>query len=350
MLGIGFSLGGAILSKYMGESAGTTPFIGAVAVGAPYDLEQTSDMLESTRISYAYSWAMGINMRKMMREHVDTLALLPSLWDALELAFGEKIHPDPERPIAKPTKAFPRPGSLRYMDDTVTRLCGGLSAPYGEFPFDTAEDYYAYASSVKYLNKTARPFLVVSANDDPIVSSVLLKQVRNVALHNNNLVLACSEQGGHLGWFAGMSAERWVYHPVNEFIVALFQAYKSKKDPRLKSGLGSGGPEISRWKTGNVTSRTVEVEVLPVSALPHVLTPHSSVKTSPSATEHAWLLTKVLEHLPLVHPRDSPAKDACVPRGSVRSLTMVRVLHLTPSTDTVLRLPTPRGWIFGITR
>ena len=83
MLGIGFSLGGAILSKYMGESAGTTPFIGAVAVGAPYDLEQTSDMLESTRISYAYSWAMGINMRKMMREHVDTLALLPSLWDVL---------------------------------------------------------------------------------------------------------------------------------------------------------------------------------------------------------------------------------------------------------------------------
>lgn len=41
-----------------------------------------------------------------------------------------------------------KPNTLRFVDDTLTRLAGGHSTPYGEFPFETADDYYAYGGSV----------------------------------------------------------------------------------------------------------------------------------------------------------------------------------------------------------
>lgn len=340
MAGLGFSLGGAILAKYMGQAGKRTPFIGAVCVGAPYELDKTCAALDSTYLTQIYSYVMGRNLMNVLRRHVDTLALLPSLWGVLELAFGERIKPNSDEPLPEPSKEGPRRGTLRFVDHYVTSKVGGHPSPYGEFPFASAEDYYVKSSPTNVLLDVARPLLAVNADDDPIVPLHALATFREKLKENPNMVLAHSRCGGHLGWFASHHAMRWAFNPIGEFLTALFARVEAPDAPRPTKGLGSGGPRLSQWKFGKVDAQQVDVEVLPASALPTILSgvspkTHVEGDVPDDVTDlptHAWLQTPVLQHLPLVHPRDSPARlaqesPAPLPKGRTLRLTLVRHLY-----------------------
>ncbi|WFC98076.1 hypothetical protein MYAM1_000798 [Malassezia yamatoensis] len=341
-MGLGFSLGGAIMAKYLGEAGTQTPLIGAVCVGAPFQLDETSKALESSAISRVYSRAMGQNLMNVLRRHVDTLALLPSLWENLELAFAEKINPASQGPLSQPDENGPARGSLRFVDHYITGKIGGYSAPYGEFPFGSAEDYYMHASPANVLHRIARPTLAVNADDDPIVPLKELDSVHTALKENPNLILAHSRNGGHLGWFASLSAVRWVHNPVGEYLTALNRQYEEAKHSHPTQGLGSGGPSLSYWKQNHVDQLQVQVEILPVSALPPILTgvspkTHAEADVPKDAApanrtkepQHAWLLTQILDQVPLVHPRHSPKRQAQpmqypLQQGKILNLTMVR--------------------------
>lgn len=346
MIGMGFSLGGAILSKYFGEVGKKTPFIGGVAVGAPFSLEETSMALESSYLTLVYSYAMGRNLMNLLRRHVDTLSLWPEFWEPLETVFGEKISPKKDAPVAKPAKDGPPKGRMRFVDHYAVRHVGGLRSPYGEFPLESALAYYRHASATKYLTNIARPLLAVNADDDPIVPVHALTTLRKELKSNPNVVLAHTQCGGHLGWFATSTGTRWVHNPVNQYISALFERFAAPDCPHGATGLGSGGPSATRWKQSTVDKQKVNVELLPASALPNVL-PGVTSKThekedvpqeSKGEPMHAWLLTQVLQHLPLVHPKDSPVRLAQenpepIEQGKVLRLTLVRTLS-HPSTMT----------------
>ncbi|WFD42160.1 hypothetical protein MPSI1_000799 [Malassezia psittaci] len=342
LMGLGFSLGGAIMAKYLGEAGTRTPLIGAVCVGAPFQVDETSKALESSAISRVYSRAMGQNLMNVLRRHVDTLALLPSLWGILELGFAEKIKPASQEPLPQPDKNGPARGTLRFVDHYITGRIGGYPAPYGEFPFESAEDYYMHASPANVLHKIARPTLALNADDDPIVPLKELDSVHIALKKNPNLILAHSKHGGHLGWFASLSAVRWVHNPVGEFLAALLQQYEEAKHSDPTQGLGSGGPSLSYWSKNQVNQLQVQVEILPVSALPPILAgvspkTHAEADVPKEATranlttepQHAWLLTQVLDQMPLVHPKDSPKRQAQptqypLQQGKILNLTMVR--------------------------
>lgn len=325
MLAMGFSLGGAILSKYMGEAGAETPFIGAIAVGAPYDLKQTAVLLESTWITTLYTYAMGGNLGSHIRQHANTLALSRDLWAPLEMLLGTKIDPDAERPIAVPDFQRPRKGTLRFVDHVVTSKGGGLPAPYGDFPFPSAEAYYDGSSPLLVLERVARPFLALNADDDPIISSKTLAEFASVAERNPNLMLARSAQGGHLGWFAGPHAERWIVQPISQAVRALLQAYDEQKE-RPTQGLGSGGPAMNPWRQREISQTVVDVEVLPSSALPSVVPGPAVMHQREDEPQLVWLRTQVLPALPLVHPNDSPHIQSKVPPGRMLSLPLVRIL------------------------
>ncbi|WFD25191.1 hypothetical protein MNAN1_000157 [Malassezia nana] len=281
MIGMGFSLGGAILAKYMGEAGSRTPLIGAVTVGAPLKLDSTSVALESTYLSMVYAYALGSNLEALERKHIDTLALSPDLWDALEKVFRTKIHPDKNRPIAKYELRDPKRGTLRFMDHIITCKVGGLPTPYGDFPFPSAEAYYTHSSPLHLLHRVARPMLALSADDDPVVPiSTHQDTIKNIQ-NSPNVVLAHSRCGGHLGWFAGRSGERWIYQPIGEFVDVLCETF-AQQDGKISQGLG----------------------------------------------------THVLKHMPLVHPNDSPKATERVSDGEMLSLTLkvsqqVRTYQLT---------------------
>lgn len=346
MAGVGFSLGGAILAKYIGETGKDTPLIGAVCVGAPYKLDETCKSLESTAVKRVYSYAMGQNLLNVIRRHVDTLALDPALAAPLEIAFGERIRSGNDDPLPTPGKDGPTKGSLRFVDHYVTSKAGGYTAPYGEFPFATADDYYLHASPTNRLRNIARPMLALNADDDPIVPLQELKSVRAELDNNPNIVLAHSRCGGHLGWFASTQPTRWSHVPINEFFAALFDRFNAMQGPRPTTGLGSGGPQQSLWKQDKVKHQSVDVEVLPMSALLPILSgvspqTHANADAPEDASGepvHAWLRTHALPAIPLVHPKDSPARqkqnEAPLAPGEMLHLTLVGGRPTDPSTKT----------------
>jgi len=311
----------------MGISGKDTPFIGAITVGAPYSLDKTNTTLESSYLTLAYAHVLGVSLRGLLQQHVDTLVLSPALWEPIELILRTKMDPDESKPVAKPTFTSPQYCTVRYVDHTMTRLIGGYPTPYGEFPFASAMDYYKRSSPVVTLANVSRPLLALSADDDPIVPWSTLDDLMDCIKTNPNVVLAHTQSGGHLGWFAGPLAQRWIKHPIAEFVHALVDAYGAKPEESVSTGLGSGGPQVSPWKTRSIDKRSVQVEVLAKAHLPSV----SGVRTD-NEQDVAWLRTQILPHIPLIHPNDSPVRTHEIPTGRMLSLTLVRILCLHHST------------------
>lgn len=300
VLGIGFSLGGAIISKYLAECGKNTPLIGAISVCAPFEFNRTADLLDSTLITSTISGIMGASVCRLAARHADTLALDHTLHAPIESITGRPIKPG--NTIDKPEG---RRKTLRYADEIITRHVGGRRSPYGKFPFPSSSAYYDQASPLQYLPNLQRPLVVLASHDDPIIPGSVIDSVRQTATTCPHIILAETSCGGHLGYFQGVPPRRWCSIPIAEIARALQDAFASAQKSRPRNGIGSGGPQASIWKTGLVDARTVQVEVLPESALRSIYPDVAREKSR--GTHHAWLRTRVLPHAPLVHPQDSPA-------------------------------------------
>ena len=148
-----------------------------------------------------YSRGMAQKLQKLAARHRVVAEQFP---DSL---FAQAVTPE----------LLERDIKLIDFDEAVTRGVGGSSPP---FPFPTARDYYAAASSHNVLGDIRVPFLAVSSADDPIASNV------PIGLSDNGwVVIAVTNGGGHLGWFeAGKKVgqvERWIRKPVLEWIRAI---------------------------------------------------------------------------------------------------------------------------------
>lgn len=85
---------------------------------------------------------------------------------------------------------------------TVREFDERITAPYGGFA--SAEDYYTRSSSGPWLQAIARPTLIVSAEDDPMIPG---QSVRKYPLPSSALVAReMLSTGGHVGFAAPTSA------------------------------------------------------------------------------------------------------------------------------------------------
>ena len=81
---IGYSLGGNVLLKWLGEQGAQAPVIGAVAVSVPFTLANAAVRLNSG-VSRLYQWSLLRRLRASMREkwhgqgRIDDVAMLDSL-------------------------------------------------------------------------------------------------------------------------------------------------------------------------------------------------------------------------------------------------------------------------------
>jgi predicted alpha/beta-fold hydrolase len=166
---VGFSLGGNMLLKWLGELGETSPLRAAVAVSAPYDLAASAAVVDGPGL-----WSAGYRgyfMRSLRRK-------------ALRLAR--------ERPADLDVGHIRRCRTFADFDARVTaRLFG----------FASAEDYWARASCGPFLPDIRRPTLLVSAQDDPIVPAHSIP--RDAIAANPALTLWLTRGGGHVGFVAG---------------------------------------------------------------------------------------------------------------------------------------------------
>jgi len=181
---IGYSLGGNVLLKWLGEQGNSATVEAAVAVSVPFNLANAADRVHQG-FSRVYERRMLRSMQKLVTRKAARLTLP---WD--------------KRTIAAI-------GSLREFDDRITAPLHG---------FRDAEDYYARASCKPYLAAISTPTLVIHAADDPFMSPAVVPAERELSAA---LTLELSPHGGHVGFVGG---EPWAPHYWLETRVPAFLA------------------------------------------------------------------------------------------------------------------------------
>lgn len=168
---VGFSLGGNVMLKYLGEVGADEPHgvVGAAAVSVPYDLAAGADRLESTLLGrHLYS-------RYFLRSLVAKIRLKSHLLDD---------DFDLERIATAP--------SLREFDDALTAPLHG---------FADAAEYYRLSSSNGYLADIRIPTLLLHSMDDPFLPAAAIPTRAMAA--NPWLHPVLTAQGGHVGFVGG---------------------------------------------------------------------------------------------------------------------------------------------------
>ncbi|KAJ7019912.1 Alpha/Beta hydrolase protein [Mycena alexandri] len=195
LLGLGFSIGANIMTRYLAEEGSQSLLSSACVVACPWDLaKSTVRMFESLMGRQVYLKGMGSNVRALIKHHYKPLAL-------------EK----PDHPIAAAVHRFlaVKNPTIADFDDTLTRFVGGDPPT---FPFPSLLSYYSWASSGHVVQDIQVPFLAINSSDDPCCSYVPFN-------HGGNkfVVTALTNKGGHLGWFE-TSRKRWSTRPVLEWL------------------------------------------------------------------------------------------------------------------------------------
>ena len=176
----GISLGGNVLLKFLGERAErVSPMVkGAAVISVPYDLERGARHLQRG-FSRIYDRHFLRTLRAKARAK---LTRFPGLFD-----------PD----------ALERATNIYEFDDAVAAPVHG---------FLSAHDYYSRSSSIRSLERIARPTLLLSSIDDPFLPPDVLDDVRARARENPNLTLEFTRRGGHVGFVAGAVPFRPSYY------------------------------------------------------------------------------------------------------------------------------------------
>ena len=166
LFAVGYSLGGNILLKYLGETANSTPLAAAAAVCAPLDLHQCSDALNS-----GFSKIYQHYLIKRMKNSVT-------------------------RKFNKHTAAF---DWQRAMDaKTFAEFDDAVTAPL--HGFENMEDYYNRCSSGQFLKDIQLPTLIINALDDPFMTPAVIPAEDQLS---DQVTIELAAAGGHVGFVEG---------------------------------------------------------------------------------------------------------------------------------------------------
>ncbi len=167
---VGFSLGGNVLLKLIGERGDGAGHLlrAAAAVSVPFDLRAGSLGLERGAMNRLYTYYFIRNLR---RKAAAKAALLEDRCDVREV-LGAR--------------------TLRAFDDAATAPLHG---------FRDAEDYYHRSSSAAFLEHVRIPTLLIQALDDPFLPLEALPL--EAARRNPYIYTAFVENGGHVGFMEG---------------------------------------------------------------------------------------------------------------------------------------------------
>ena len=177
---VGFSLGGNVLLKYLGETGSGSQIDAGIAISVPYDLK-------------AGSLRIGTGFNKVYQQY-----FLQSLNQKL------KIKQNKFNDLPRFTGR-----TLYDFDDQVTSILHG---------FKDAEDYYRVCSSKRFLADIKTESLLIHAQDDPLCSiqTMPLQTVNK----NPYLYPLTTKKGGHVGFWS--SPKGWLNTVSLNFINQLF--------------------------------------------------------------------------------------------------------------------------------
>lgn len=162
---IGFSMGGNLLLKYLGERRILPKEIKtAIAISTPLNLKGSLERLEQW-----YNWVYRTTF----------LRGLKGKYKAKMKQFPENMNWDDYKQI----------NSLLDFDDIYTAKAHG---------FKDALDYYKKNSSLQFIPNIEIPVLILNAENDSFLSEECYP--RELASHSKNIYLESPKHGGHVGF------------------------------------------------------------------------------------------------------------------------------------------------------
>lgn len=167
----GFSLGGNIVAKYVGEEGIHCPLKGVVVLANPWNFRRGSDHIEDGTLAnrYVYRYVMG-----------GALLTLYQLHRKVYLSAPPDAFPMPQADLEKVLAE--KKLSLKEFDDVLTSPMWG---------FDNAHHYYTEISSSKVAENVSVPLLSINARDDPMVADLTLP-LAQVCVLSTNPVAKCN--------------------------------------------------------------------------------------------------------------------------------------------------------------
>jgi predicted alpha/beta-fold hydrolase len=186
----GFSLGGNVVVKYVGERGESLPaeVRAAAGISVPFDLERSARAIDA-----------------------------PGFWNAV---YRERFMRRLREKAAEKARRFPGAFDARAAARarTFADFDGAVTAPVHGFP--SAEAYWRASSSGRFLAGVRRPLLAVSSLDDPMVPATSIPV--EVARANPCVTLETTEAGGHVAFVAGSPfwPSFWAERRATDFLAA----------------------------------------------------------------------------------------------------------------------------------
>lgn len=181
---VGFSLGGNVLLKWLGETGWQNPLKAAIAISVPFELHKTALRVQKG-FSKFYQWYFirCLRDRWTHKFKVNSIPLDPNILHEVK--------------------------TMVDFDEKVTAPLHGFSG---------ADEYYNLSSSRKYLRKIRIPTLILHAKDDPFMSEDIIPEPKELAKH---VILEVTDTGGHVGFVAGKYPwwpQYWLEERVSDFL------------------------------------------------------------------------------------------------------------------------------------
>jgi predicted alpha/beta-fold hydrolase len=170
---VGFSLGGNVLLKWLGEQRESAAISTAIAVSVPFRLADAAQRLEGG-LSRVYQHHLLTRLKRKYR-----------------------------------TKFKQMPSPLQTRLDTITtfyQFDDAITAPL--HGFTGADDYYSRSSSFPYLKQIRTPTLIIHALDDPFMWPHTIPGQSELS---PAVTLELARHGGHVGFITGLIPGRARY-------------------------------------------------------------------------------------------------------------------------------------------
>jgi len=167
---VGFSIGGNILLKYLGEEKNNTPLKAAMSVSAPYDLAMCANRV-NRGFSRFYQYILLKELKKMLHQKFNAFAM--------------------EQFVKFKKKDIKKLNSFWAFDDAYSAPIHG---------FGNVHNYYATCSSKHFLKDIAIPTLLLHAKDDPFMTQEVIPKPYE---YSKSVKLEVHNYGGHVGFIGG---------------------------------------------------------------------------------------------------------------------------------------------------
>lgn len=197
MILVGTSGGGNVVSKYIGDYAGTHPFKGAFASASAHNVEEFIRELRHNPIGNACLTMCLLDLFKDRRECMAQLIRDHKLGQVVDI-------------------------NSAYDHINVWELEEQIVLPFYPGKYKDVYDYYFQNSSHVSFENVDIPLLLLNAKDDILIDPKLVRYALDASRNNSNIISVVTEQGGHCGWLTGFTMDSWEVNLLMAFASHIF--------------------------------------------------------------------------------------------------------------------------------